>query len=73
MKVSYRQMHREAVKLFDENGKLKKELGVIVDILRLFSVKLYKLSPEDEVFKRLKPEFMEMIKNAASIPDKPQG
>ena len=73
MKVSYRKLQREAEKLFDENGKLKKELNGIVNMFGVFAVKLYRLAPEDEAFSKLKPEFMEKIKNAASTPDRPKG
>ena len=72
-KVSYRQLHREAQKLFDENQRLKKELNGLINIMFGFAIKLYKLTPNDESFAKLKPEFLEKVKNAASNPVQQKG
>ena len=66
-KVSKRQVLREASKLFEENGKLKKECRQLLQMLFGVAVKLYILNPDDESFGEgmFKPEFIDQIKKAA--------
>jgi len=68
MRISRRQVLREAGKLNDENMNLKKERGNLFNMLFGIAVKLYQVKPDDEIFvgDTFKPEFLAKIKEAAA-------
>lgn len=67
MNLGKRAIIREASKMYDEVGRLKKECVNLFNMLFGLAVKLYILTPEDEIFTKdaFKPEFLAKIKEAA--------
>lgn len=66
-KVSKRQIVREAQKLWEDNSNLKKECQQLLQMMFGVAVKLYIVTPEDDIFTgdSFKPEFLEAVKKAA--------
>lgn len=73
MNVGKRAILREASKWYDEVQKLKKECTGLFQMLFGIAVKLYIVSPNDEIFQKdtFKPEFLEKIKEAAKKTQEP--